>query len=554
MPDTAMGPGMAKCRLARVLAVVFVLLTAALGLAWSHSKLMSQDEIYAFQTYSVPTVGKLVQVQRTWPISLDPLLYPLLAHAGMKVFGVGAFAQRFPSLVGFLLMQVCLFFFVRSLAGARAGAVAVAFPALTATLFYSAEGRPYGLMLGLYALALLSWQVATRETGNREQGTGNRHRGWALVGLAAAIAATINAHYFGILLLVPVCAAEGFRTLQRRRIDWPVVVAIAAGMGSFVATWPFLKAANEFRKNYYTGGSVNFHAITRAYRWMFDDSARMYVSGQRLWMVVLVLLAVWLVRGCARQILKCEMRIPAAEWVLLITLAALPFFGYFLAKFVTHTIEVRYVLGAVVGISVMVGIAVSPWLRRDWIFVAVMSMLFLCILGLGVLRIYVEQKSTSVKLASMVLPPDVKAALHANPDGRLFIQDMSVFEECSIYEPDPDVKARLTLVYSTAEELRWNRHDTMALTAMHMQHFTGLPIVAYEDLRTQPGEHVFLLFHTGWDWTDQAFAADGARVRPVGKAMAGDVAGMGFFRPETIANAKKTMGGDVAAVEFKRGE
>ena len=544
MADAAMGPGIAKCRLARVLAVVFVLLTAALGLAWSHSKLMSQDEMYAFQTYSVPTVGKLVQVQRTWPISLDPLLYPLLAHAGMKAFGAGPFALRLPALLGFLLMQVCLFFFVRNMAGERAGLLAAAFPALTATLYYSIEGRPYGLMLGLYALALLSWQAATREAGNR-------HRGWALAGLTAAIAATINAHYFGILLLVPVCAAEGFRTLQRRRIDWPVVVAIAVGMGSFVATWPFLKAANEFRKNYYNSGSVNHHDITRAYRWMFDDSARMHVSGQRLWMVVLVLFAVWLVRGCARQILKCEVRIPAAEWVLLITLAALPFFGYFLAKFVTHMIEVRYVLGTMVGISAMVGIVVSPRLRRNGVFAAVISMLFVCILGLGVLRIYVEQKSTSVELASMVQPAEVKAVLDANPDGRLYVQDMGAFEEDHTYEPDADVRARMTLVYSRAEELRWNRHDTMALTAMHMQHFTGLPIVAYEDLRTQPGEHVFLLFHTGWDWTDQAFAADGARVRPVGKAMAGDVAGMGFFRPETIANAKKTMGGDVAAVGFR---
>ena len=518
-PKVAKGRVALKCGLARVLVVVSVLLTAALSLTWSHLKLMSQDEIYEFQTDSLPSLAELVHVQRTSPISLDPLLYHLLSHAGMKVFGVGAFAQRFPALVGFLLMQVCLFFFVRSLAGERAGAVAVAFPALTATLFYSAEGRPYGLMLGLYALALLSWQVAAR----RDTG-----RAWALVGLAAAIAATINAHYFGILLLVPLCAAEGFRTLQRRRIDWPVVAAIAVGMGSFVATWPFLKAANQFRKNYYNAGSVNLHDITRAYRWMFDDSARMYVSGQRGIMAVLVVMAAALVWGCARQMRGRELRIPAAEWGLLITLAALPFSGYFLAKFVTHAIEVRYVLGAVVGISVMVGVAVSPWLRRDWIFVAVMSMLLVCILGAGLLRIKVEQLIQSERLGLMVLPPDVKAALHANPDGRLFIQDMSVFEECSIYEPDPDVKARLTLVYSSAEELRWDRHDTMALTAMHMQHFTLLPIVAYEDLRTQPGEHVFVLFHTGWDWTDGAFAQDGAKVKPVGRAMGGDVAAVEF--------------------------
>src|ERR1017187_3173987 len=151
----------------------------------------------------------------------------------------------------------------------RAGAVAAAFPALTATLFYSAEGRPYGLMLGLYSLALLGWQVAIRESGNREQGTGNSLRPWALVGLAVALAETINAHYFGILLLVPVCAAEGFRTLQRRRIDWAVCGAILLGMAAFLTTRPFLKAAGEFRNNYYNGGTVGLLDIMRAYRSIF---------------------------------------------------------------------------------------------------------------------------------------------------------------------------------------------------------------------------------------------------------------------------------------------
>ena len=42
------------------------------------------------------------------------------------------------------------------------------------------------------------------------------------------------------------------------------------------------------------------------------------------------------------------------EWVTIGTLAALPFCGYLMAKFVTHSIEVRYVLGAVVAISAMV--------------------------------------------------------------------------------------------------------------------------------------------------------------------------------------------------------
>jgi uncharacterized membrane protein len=531
MADAAMGPGIAKCRLARVLAVVFVLLTAALGLAWSHSKLMSQDEIYAFQTYSVPTVGKLVQVQRTEPISLDPLLYPLLAHAGMKAFGAGAFALRLPALLGFLLMQVCLFFFMRNLAGERAGAVAAAFPALTATLYYSAEGRPYGLMLGLYALALWCWQTAARPTSeNPDVGHPVSRRGWALAGLALAIALTINAHYFGILLLVPVCAAEGFRSLQRRQTDWPATAAIYLGMAGFAATMPFLKAAGEFRKNYYSAGTMGLHDITRAYRTIFVNYTQSSMSVQHLWMAALVAFAAAVAWGCVRQIIGRgrETRIPAAEWVLLLTLAALPFCGYLLARYVTHSIEVRYVLGAVVAISAMLAVAISPWLRRDAVFAAVMIALGVAIVGAGATRIHAEQRKTEQRLASLVLPAEVKASLDANPDGRLYVQDMGAFEEDRFYEPDADVRARMTLVYSRAEELRWNRHDTMALTAMHIARFTGLPVVEYEALRARPGEHLFVLYHTGWDWTDQAFAADGARVRPVGDAMGGDVAAVGF--------------------------
>lgn len=145
-------------------AILFFLLTATISLLWSHHKLMSQDEFFVLQTDSIATVSQLIHIQRTTPISLDPLVYHLLAHASMRLFGADAFALRLPSFLGYLLMQVCLFFIVRRVAGERAGVFALAFPALTAALFYSVEGRPYGLLLGLYALTLLSWQAATRRT------------------------------------------------------------------------------------------------------------------------------------------------------------------------------------------------------------------------------------------------------------------------------------------------------------------------------------------------------------------------------------------------------
>jgi hypothetical protein len=53
-------------------------------------------------------------------------------------------------------------------------------------------------------------------------------------------------------------------------------------------------------------------------------------------------------------------------------------------------------------------------------------------------------------------------------------------------------------------------------------------VVAYEAVKAAPGEHVFLMQHSGWDWTDQAFAEDGATVRVVGKAIGGDIAVVRF--------------------------
>jgi signal transduction histidine kinase len=296
---------------------------------------------------------------------------------------------------------------------------------------------------------------------------------------------------------------------------------------------PFLQAANEFMKNYYNAGSVGLHDISMAYRSLFVDYTRMSMTAQHLWMVVLVAFAAALLWGCALQIFgsrnpETELRIPAAEWVLLLVLAALPFCGYLLARFVTHSIEVRYVLGAVVAISAMLAIAIGQWLRRDAVFNAVLMVLGVAIVGAGAVRIHDEQKKTAARLAGLTLPLEVKRALDANPDGRLYVQDMGAFEEDRYYQPDPDVRARMTLVYSRAEEMRWNRHDTTALTAMHIADFTGLPVVSYEALRAKPGEHLFVLYHTGWDWTDQAFAEDGARMRPVGKAMGGDVAAVEF--------------------------
>ena len=497
----------------RFAALLILLMTAAIAFTWSHVKLLSQDEFFVLQTDSVSSLRELVHIQRNYPISLDPLVFHVLAHACTKVLGPTALALRLPSIFGFLLMQICVFLATRVIAGPRAALIAMTFPAFTATLFYAPEARPYGLLLGFYALAFVAWQSATR----RSEG-----RAGSLTVLAVAIALTINTHYFGVLILVPIFFAEVARTVLRRRLDLSMAVAIVTGATGIVFALPFQRAAGEFRKHYYNAGAISLRAVSQAYRSLFVSYTTQPLAVQRFEDVALVAVVIVLAVLCGLNLRRKTYSMPAAELVYLLALAALPLFGVALAMFVTHSIEVRYVLSAIIAIAIFFAIAVEPWLRHHLSPTTVTALLAFGILLAGVVRIRDEQARTIQQLALLVLPPATKAQLLALPDSHLYIQDMGHFEVASYYEPDPEVRRRISLLYSHEDELRYDGHDTASLTAEHMQHFTGFHIVPYAQLKGMPGEHMLVLYHSGWDWTDQALAADRVHPTALGLALDGD--------------------------------
>lgn len=496
-------------------AALVLLTTAVVSLAWSHYKLLSQDEIFVLQTDTVASVRQLIHIQRTTPISLDPLAYHLLAHAATKALGAHAFALRLPSLLGFLLMQACLFLYVRRFASEMAALVAMAFPALTATLFYSAEARPYGMLLGLSALMLVCWQRAT----DRDRQVG------LLVLLALSIAVALNTHYFAVLLLIPLCAAELARTIDRRKLDAGMVMAIAAGVAGILFTLPFQKSAGEFRQHYYNGGSVSGRAITQAYRSMLVDYTHRSHNAQSSLAFLLGGAALLFAVSCYQMLRRRTL--PFASAVFVLTLTALPFFGFLLARLVTHSFEVRYAVEALVGISVLIALV---WQRLHSMRSTTAVALLLCVaIGFGGWVRVMEEKEVSKQiLASLVIPAEVKAAVLASPSGRLYVQDIGHFDVASLYEPDAEMRARLALLYSRENEIRYDGHDTVSLTAMHMRTFTPYVVDEYEDWKREPGRRVLLQFRSGWNWTADALAADGARVKPLGRVGEGEAVSVRF--------------------------
>ena len=209
----------------------------------------------------------------------------------------------------------------------------------------------------------------------------------------------------------------------------------------------------------------------------------------------------------------------------------MPFAGFLLARFVTHSIETRYVLPAIVGFAVLPALALQPqrWSVRR--FQVVVSCLLLAAAAAGVVRVHEEHVKRDAILASLVMPAEIRALLLAGPSSRLYAQNLGIFDQNLIHTADPEVRARLVLLYSAPQELRFLHHDTNALTALHMKHFVAQPVASYDDLKQQPGEHLMLLFHgSGWDWADTALQADGAQVRDLGQALGGRVVAVRFAR------------------------
>jgi len=516
-------------------AIAFLILTAAVLLLTAHYSLIYGDDFLELCGDKIASFGQLLHIQRTLPLAIDPFFYHGLTFLVIRLYGVNPLVLRLPSVLGFLLMQGCLFYFVRRIASERAAVFALAFPVFTVVFWYTEQVRPYGLLLGLFGLAMLSWQTAVRREA---------HRTWALVVLALTIAVAINTHYYGVLLLAPLCAAELVRSRQRRRLDIPVLLSMGAGMAGAVFLLPFLKGAAGFRSHYQTE-AVPHQAITQSYNFILLGHSAFSTHTNHLLAIGLALLIVLVLGSCVLQMRSKTLNLPDAEFVFLIALAALPFFGFLLGRFVTHTIEPRYVFGSVIGIAALLAIALAPFLQNGAIGRIALLLLFATFAYNGITGVRGMPRARQDALASLILSPEVKAAILASPSKLLYTQDIDLFGFASLYGPDADMREHMALVYSRDEEIRWHHTDVGSLTVLHLKSFTPYTILPYESLITQPGEHIFAVSQGGRNWIEQAFAAEHVEVKPIGNVAGRDVVSVRFPGapplPDSIARQPGTV-------------
>jgi hypothetical protein len=241
--------------------------------------------------------------------------------------------------------------------------------------------------------------------------------------------------------------------------------------------------------------------------------------------------------GCVRLVKHPVQGMMRSEYVLLITLAALPFFGWGLAALVTHSIFARYVIGTTLGMVMLEAVAVAPALESRWVSRIVFGAMLLVVVGHGVQRIRQERRESAMRLVQLqtVFTPEIRSEIAASPSGLLYVQDIETYFFARFYEPNAAIRSRLALVVSQEQELKVMHQDTNYLQGTHAGSFTDMRVVTYERLEAQPGELMFIDVHNQFEWLDVALASSQAKVTYLGPAF-------GTLKPE--------FAGDFVAVNF----
>ncbi|WP_031494856.1 hypothetical protein [Bryobacter aggregatus] len=256
-------------------------LCALTSIGYSHSKAAWIDEILQIHIARLPTAAQVWENIRGGSVQMDPPLLHMLDHFLIQTFGDSLLAVRMASIVGFILMCVCISLLLWRYVPAIYAAAAFFLPYATVLRTRVPDVRPYGMMLGFSALALLCW-----DSLNNPETTGRR-RAWWRIGLLLSLAAMFSTHFYSILFLAGFGVAELVRLLQRKRPDWPLYGTVALAFIPYLIWLPTLLAAKRIYMQHYFF-PVNFNNFYSFYSFAVQS---LPLAGLLLFLLLILALA-----------------------------------------------------------------------------------------------------------------------------------------------------------------------------------------------------------------------------------------------------------------------
>jgi hypothetical protein len=188
------------------------------------------DELFTFDIARAPSLHELWDRELGFDLQ-TPTGY-LLSRLSMSVFGPTSFGLRFPSMVEFYIGSMAVLLYVRRKVGIAFATLAVMMVwAISPTLYYAVEARPYALLFMSFACLLLSWDIAIRTQPRR----------LALFAVAASTLTLTAAHLFAPFTLFAFIVAEGVRLSRRRMADYPLWAALLIPMLATLIYIPLIR-------------------------------------------------------------------------------------------------------------------------------------------------------------------------------------------------------------------------------------------------------------------------------------------------------------------------
>jgi len=316
-----------------VVLVVFSMAYFGVTIFLANRKLFWFDELFTVYLCRLPDM-KLVWKALLSGVDFNPPLFYLLTRASEHLFGEGHIADRLPAIVGFWVFCLCLFRFVSVRLPLLSAFVSMLFPLVTGAYWYAYEARPHGIVLGFCGLALISWQGAADCKVRRR---------WWLVALGGSLSCALLTHSYGFLVFVPIFVGELSRSLNRKRLDWPIWFAIAASSLAVLASVPFVHRVLS---------EVGFAATLRKVLFLYAEFLTPAVS---------VIIGSFLLSSLVRKTRdpKNVSGFQHYEVMTLWAFVAIPIFEYLAAKSTGAPYFSRYGITTVAGFAGFFGAAVS---------------------------------------------------------------------------------------------------------------------------------------------------------------------------------------------------
>ena len=457
------------------------------------------DEIL---TLAIADLRGLLQMWKAELMGFDfnPPLNCILTKASMSVPGKLELTARFPPIAGYLILLLSLCLFIGRRLPVHFALPAMSFALLSGAYEYSFEARAYSLVAACAGVALVSWQVAV------EDGASRLKRRLALVLLAIALSGALLAHCFAVLVYLPICAGEAWRTRTRRRVDVAVWAALIAALIP-LALYPALFAANRnvIRPDF-------FRATPRR----LAGAYAMLIRPLTIPLAILVIALGFYAYRKSSEVVKLGgdlvRRVPAHEGVAVIASALIPLCGWAIAAVLHSGYVPRYGLAGVIGLAILFayGVYVLSAARPAWPqWIAASSLIWFVVLFASNAREWSKQTPSGDANEASV----IAAAATGRP---VVISNGLEFLPLAYYLAPEAAKQ---IVFLADEELALRNTGTDLIDSGLWRARSLLPIrgriEAYRDF-TQRNQRfwLFSLSSRSEEWTFRQLQSDGAVLKP----------------------------------------